>query len=49
MSVEHWVALVSSIPSVEGIVRENQPNAIPNVLLLVVLDLDELVSEFRIV
>ena len=49
VSVEHGIALVSAIPSVEGIMRKNQPNAIPNVLLLVVLDLNELVSEVVVV
>lgn len=49
MTIEHWVALVSAIPSVEGIMRQNQPNAIPNVLLLVVLDFHELVSEIVVV
>ena len=49
MPIEHWVALVSPIPSVEWIMRQNQPNAISNVLLLVVLDLDELISEVVVV
>ena len=45
MTVEHWIALVSTVPGVEGIVGQNQPNAISYVLLLVVLYLHELVSE----
>ena len=45
MTVEHWIALVPSIPSVEGIMGQNQSDAIPQVLLLVVLYLHELVSE----
>ena len=49
MSVEHWIALVASIPSVEGVVGQYQPNSITNVLLLVVLDFDELISEFVVV
>ena len=49
VSVEHWIALVSAIPSVEGIVRQNQSNAIPNVLLLIVLDLHKLISEIVVV
>ena len=49
MPVEHGIALVSSVPGVEGVVRENQTDAIPNVLLLVVLYLHELVSEVVVV
>ena len=45
MSVEHWIPPISPIPCVEGIVGENKPHAIANVLLLVVLYLNELVSE----
>lgn len=48
MAVEHWIALVPPVPGVEWIMRKNQSNSIPYVLLLVVLDLHELVSEFRI-
>ena len=45
MPIEHWIALVSPVPCVEGIVRQNKSHAVPNVLLLVVLYLYELVSE----
>ena len=49
MPIEHWIALVPPIPSVEGIVRENQSYTIPDVLLLVVLYLHELTSEVVVV
>ena len=49
MSIEHWIALVPPIPSVEGIVSQDESDPIPNVLLLVVLDLHELVSEVVVV
>ena len=45
MPVEHWIALVSSVPGVEGVMRKNQSDPISYVLLLVVLYLHELVSE----
>ena len=49
MPVEHGIALVPPIPCVEGVVSEYQPDAIPYVLLLVVLDLHELVAEVVVV
>ena len=49
MTIEHWIALVATIPGVEGIVRQDQPDAISNVLLLVVLDFHKLVSEIVVV
>ena len=49
MTIEHWISLVPSIPGVEWIVRQYQPNPIPNVLLLVVLYLHKLVSEIVVV
>lgn len=49
MTIEHWIALVTTIPGVEGIVRQDQPNPIPNVLLLVVLDFHKLISEIVVV
>ena len=49
MPIEHWIALVSSIPSIEGIMGQDQPNAIPNVLLLVVLYLHKLISEIVVI
>ena len=45
MTIEHRIALVTSIPCIEGIMRQNQTDTIPNVLLLVVLDFNELVAE----
>lgn len=49
MTIEHWIALVSSVPSVEGVVGQYQSDAITDVLLLVVLDLHELVSKCVVV
>ena len=49
MTVEHWIALVSAIPCVERIMCKNQTHPIANVLLLVVLDFNKLVSEIRVV
>lgn len=49
MSVEHGIATITPVPCVEGIVRQYQPCAIPQVLLLVVLYLHELVSEVVVV
>lgn len=45
MPVEHGIATVTPIPCVERIVRQDETGSIPKVLLLVVLDLHELVSE----
>ena len=45
MAVEHRIALVPAIPSVEWIMRQNQSDPIPYVLFLVVLYLHELISE----
>ena len=49
MTIEHWIALVSSVPSVEGIVGQYQSDAITDVLFLVVLYLHELVSKCVVV
>ena len=49
MSIEHWVALVSPIPGVERIMRKDKPDSISNVLLLVVFDFHELISEIVVV
>lgn len=49
MPVEHWIAPVSSVPGVEGIMGEDKSHPIANVLLLVVLDLHELISEVVVV
>ena len=49
MAVKHGIALVPSVPSVEWIMRQNKPHAIPYVLLLVVLYLHELVAEVVVV
>ena len=49
MTIEHWIALVSSVPGVEGVVGQYQSDAITDVLLLVVLDLHELVSKCVVV
>ena len=49
MTIEHWIALVSSVPSVEGIVGQYQSDAITDVLFFVVLDLYELVSKCVVV
>ena len=49
MPVEHGIALVSPVPGVEGIMRQNQSNPITNVLLLVVLYLHELVAEVIVI
>ena len=49
MSIEHWIALVSAIPCVEGIVSQDESDTIPNVLLLVVLDFHKLISEIVVV
>ena len=49
MPIEHRIALVSSIPCVEWIVRQNQPSPITQVLLLVVLNLHELISEVVVI
>ena len=49
MTIEHWITLVSSVPSVEGVVGQYQSDAITDVLLLVVLDLHELVSKCVVV
>ena len=49
MTVEHWIALVPTVPGVEGIMGEDKSHPIANVLLLVVLDLHELVSEVVVV
>ena len=45
MSIEHWIALVPTIPGVEGIMGEDKPHSIADVLFLVVLYLHELVAE----
>lgn len=49
MTIEHWIALVSSVPGVEGIVGQYQSDAITDVLFFVVLDLHELVSKCVVV
>ncbi len=49
MTVEHGIALVPSVPCIEWIMRQNKPYSIPNVLLLVVLDFNELVSEVIVI
>ena len=49
MTIEHWIALVSSVPSVEGIVGQYQSDAITDVLFFVVLYLYELVSKCVVV
>ena len=49
MTIEHWIALVSSVPGVEGVVGQYQSDAITYVLLLVVLYLHELVSKCVVV
>ena len=49
MPIEHWVSLVATIPSVEGIVGQYQTDPIPNVLLLVVLYLYELITKCVVV
>ena len=49
MTIEHGIALVPSVPGVEGIMRQNKPHSIPNVLLLVVLYLHELIAEVIVV
>ena len=49
MTIEHWIALVSPVPSVEGVVGQYQSDAITDVLLLVVLYLYELVSKCVVV
>ena len=49
MTIEHWIALVSSVPGVKGIVGQYQSDAITDVLLLVVLYLYELVSKCVVV
>ena len=49
MTIEHWIALVSSVPGVEGVVGQYQSDAITDVLFLVVLDLHELVSKCVVV
>lgn len=49
MTIEHRIALVSSVPRIKWIMGENKPHAIPNVLLLVVLDFNKLVAEVIIV
>ena len=49
MTIEHWIALVSSVPGVEGVVGQYQSDAITDVLLLVVLYLHELVSKCVVV
>ncbi len=49
MAIEHWIALVSPIPCVEGIVGQYQPCSITQILFLVVLDFHELIPEFIVV
>ena len=49
MTIEHWIALVSPVPGVEGVVGQYQSDAITDVLLLVVLYLHELVSKCIVV
>jgi hypothetical protein len=49
VTVEHWIAFVTSVPRIEWIMGENKPHAIPNVLLLVVLDFNKLVAEVIVV
>ena len=49
MPIEHGVALVPAVPSVEGVVGQDQPDAIPYVLLLVVLYLHELIPKCVVV
>lgn len=49
MTVEHWIALVPSVPCVEWIMGQNKSHAITDVLLLVVLYLHELVSKVVVV
>ena len=49
MSIEHRVSLVPAIPCVEWIMGEDKPCPIPNVLLLVVLYLHELVAEIVVI
>ena len=49
MTIEHQIALVPPIPGEEGIVGQNQPSAISDVLLLVCLYLHELVSELVVI
>ena len=49
MPIEHWIAFVATIPSVEGIMGQDQPNTIPYVLLLVVLDFNKLISKVVII
>ena len=49
MTIEHWIALVSSVPGVEGVVGQYQSDAITDVLFLVVLYLYELVSNCVVV
>ena len=49
MAVEHGIATITPVPGVEGIVRQYQPRAIPQVLLLVVLYLNELTSEVIVI
>ena len=49
MTIEHWIALVSSVPGVEGVVGQYQSDAITDVLFLVVLDRHKLVSKCVVV
>lgn len=45
MTVEHWIALVPTVPGIEWIMGEDKSHPIANVLLLVVFYLHELVAE----
>ena len=49
MTIEHWIALVSSVPGVEGVVGQYQSDAITDVLFLIVLYLHKLVSKCVVV
>ena len=49
MAVEHGLSAITSVPGVEWIVRQNKPCTIPQVLLLVVLNLHELISEVVVI
>ena len=49
MPVEHGIATITPIPCVEGVVRQDETSAIPQVLLLVVLYLNELIAEVVVI
>ena len=49
MTVEHGIALVPSVPCVEGIMGEYKPDTITDVLLFVVLYLHELVPKVVVI